>query len=154
MQNQKIKRNYGAERVLGDIIYNPTTKSVFCSLNFGFLGKQNFTLKKNQENGYDLSKSYKDGNGNEQEITLGKLFPVKNKNGEIVEGLTKGSFGLFSQYDKETKKTFTKNNDCIYLVSHKLQEPKVINQSGFKKLGWITGQFAVEVQSYTGEHQY
>ncbi len=142
MQNQN--RNYGKERVLGDIIYNPNTKSVFTSLNLGFLGKQNFTLKKNQEGGYGLLKSYKDKQGNNQEITLGKFFPIKNQKGEIVEGLTKGTFGLFSQFDKQENKTMTKNNDCLILVTHKLQEPKELNNSGFKKVGWITGQFAIE----------
>jgi hypothetical protein len=35
----KIKRSYGKERTIGDIIYNPQTRSVFCSISLGFFGK-------------------------------------------------------------------------------------------------------------------
>lgn len=148
-----IQRNYGKERALGDILYNPNTKSVFTSLDFGFLGKHNFTLSKNADGSFDLLKSYKDKSGNDQILKFGKLFPVKNKEGIPIEGIRKGSFGLFKSYDKETQKNYTQNNDCVILTSHKLKESKNLGESGFLKVGYITGVFAIEQTQTTSNKE-
>ena len=144
---QKVVRNYGIERNLGDIFYSSKTKSVFTTLDFGSLiGQVTLTLVKNKENGYDLLKGYKDKEGQIKTFEVGKLFAVKNKNDQIVEGLAKGSFGLFRSYDKDRQHDITQTNDCVILTSHKLKEPKQI-KDGFIKVGYITGSFAVEIKS-------
>ncbi len=105
MTTTTTKRTYGTERTFGDIIYNPSTKSGFCSINLGFFGKTTVTLIKRSEDGcYDLMKSYKDRNGQEQIICVGKTFPVKKKDGSLVDGLTQGTLGLLKRYDAELKK--------------------------------------------------
>lgn len=115
MSNVTVKRNYGLERTFGDIIYNPANKSVFATLDFGFMGQITINLVKLEEGGYNINKSYKDKDGSLKSFTLGKLFPVKDKNGNVVEGLAKGTFGLYREYDKVAKKEYTQNNDCIIL---------------------------------------
>ncbi|MGE4517775.1 MAG: hypothetical protein AB7D96_13040 [Arcobacteraceae bacterium] len=144
MATQTIKRTYGKERTLGDIIYNPTTKSVFCSINLGFFGKKNITLIKRADDGaYDLAVVYTK-NGEEHIATIGKTFPSKRKDGSVVEGLTQGTLGLLKRYDAEKKKEFTDSSDALFITTHKLKEPKALGDSGLMKVGYISGKFGIE----------
>jgi len=142
--NNKIKRTYGKERALGDIIYNPATKSVFCSMNLGFFGKKNITLIKRSDDGaYDLAVTYTK-NGEEQIAIVGKTFPSKRRDGAIVQGLTQGTLGLLKRYDSEKKKEVTDNSDALFITTHKLKESKPLGESGLLKVGFITGKFGIE----------
>lgn len=141
----QIKRSYGKERTFGDIIYNPKTKSVFCSINLGFFGKTAITLVKRQDDGaYDLMKAYNDRNGQEQVVCIGKTFPVKDKKGEVVDGLTQGTLGLLKRYDNEKKKELTDSSDALFITTHKLKENKPLGDSGLVKVGYISGRFGIE----------
>ncbi len=140
-----IKRTYGKERAIGDIFYTPSTKSVWCSIGLGFLGKINLTLIQDKANGgYEIIKPYKDKQGNEQVVKLGKTFVVKDKDGNVVTGLSKGTLGLLKEYDSVAKKELTKSEDCLIITTHKLKENKIINED-LIKVGWLTGQFGIEV---------
>ncbi|OCR99054.1 hypothetical protein A9K75_08565 [Campylobacter fetus subsp. testudinum] len=147
-----IKRNYGLERTFGDIIYNPTNKSIFVTLDFGFMGQITINLVKLGEGGYDVTKSYKDRDGALKSFTLGKLFPVKDRGGNTVEGLAKGSFGLYREYDKVAGKEYTQNNDCVILCSHKLQKPITFEKSGMVKVGYVTGNFAIQIKEAVNQN--
>lgn len=140
----KIKRSYGKERTLGDIIYNPQTKSVFCSINLGFFGKKNITLIKRADDGaYDLVVAYAK-NGEEHIATIGKTFPVKDRNGAVVDGLTQGTLGLLKRYDSEKRKEIIDSSDALFITTHKLKEKKVLGDSGLLKVGYISGRFGIE----------
>lgn len=150
-----IKRSYGKERTLGDIIYNPQTKSVFCTINLGFFGKKTITLiKRADDNAYDLAVTYT-RNGEEQIAIIGKTFPVK-KNGSVIEGLTQGTLGLLKRYDSEKSKEITDSSDALFITTHKLKEPKTFGDKGFKKVGYITGKFGIEddIASNNGSSSY
>jgi len=141
---KKFDRLYGMERGLGDIIYNPATKVVLGTINGGFFGRVTLTIKKDSDGGYLLLKPYKDRDGQEQVVTVGKTFPIKDRSGSIVEGLSKGTLGLLKQYSQELKKEVTLSNDCLVITTHKLKEVKPLGESGWQKIGYITGQFAIE----------
>lgn len=97
-----IKRTYGKERTLGDIIYNPNTKSVFCNINIGFFGSKTITLIKRAEDGcYDLMVSKYNS---EETVKIGQTFPVKDKSGNIIEGITKSTLGLLKDMTPRNKK--------------------------------------------------
>ena len=139
------RRTYGKERTFGDIIYNPQTKSVFMNIDLGFFGRTTLTLVKREDGAFDLVKPYVDKNGNEQVVTIGKTFPAKKKDGTIVEGVTKGTLGLFKRYDKETKKNLTDNSDALFITTFKLKETQKLGDTGLVKVGYISGQFGIEV---------
>ena len=102
MNATKITRTYGSERALGDIILNKENNSVFSTLDFGFFGSVTIGLTKDKENGgYTITKSYKTKEGQLVSFNLGKTFPVKDKNGNTVEGITQGLFGLLRCGDTE-----------------------------------------------------
>jgi len=143
MTQQKIKRSYGKERIFADIIYNPATKSVFCSLNLGFFGKKNITLIKRADGAYDLAVTYTK-NGEEQIAIIGKTFPVKKQSGAIVEGLTQGTLGLLKRYDSKLQKEITDSSDALFITTHKLRENKPLGESGLLKVGYISGRFGIE----------
>ena len=149
------KRTYGKERTFGDIIYNPSTKSVFCSINLGFFGKTTVTLVKRADDGaFDLMKSYKDRNEQEQVVCVGKTFPAKKQDGTIIEGMTKGTLGLLKKYDKEKQKEFTDNSDALFIITHKLKENKPLGDTGMLKIGYISGYFGIEItESNSSETQ-
>lgn len=140
----KVERNYGLERSIGEVIYNPTTKAVIASINGGIFGKLSLTLKKDTEGGYDLLKPYKDKSGNEQVVKLGKLFAAKDKSGNVVEGISKGTLPLLRQWDKELKKEVNSSKDCLLITTHKLKQNEAMGDSGWLKIGYITGQYAIE----------
>ena len=92
-------RNYSKERTFGDIVYNIKTETVFFNIDMGFMGKKSINLVQNQEGTYDMFATYfKDGKP--QMYKMGKTFQVKNKEGQIIEGITKGTIGLRTSYDK------------------------------------------------------
>ncbi len=139
----RTQRTFGKNRNLGDIIYNPSTKSVFCKINLGFFGNKTITLVKREDNCYDLMVSKYNS---EETIKVGQTFPVKNK-GETVEGLTQTTLGLFSEYDSIKQKNITSSNDGLFITTHKLKEPKKIGDKGFQKVGYITGKFGIEIEA-------
>jgi len=148
MANVKVNRKYGKERAMGDIFYNQNDKSVFIILNAGFLGQTTLTLQKQQDGTFDVLKPYMDKLGQTQVARLGKLFPAKDKAGQTVEGITKGTFGLFREYDKETKKSLTSSRDCLILTTHRLQANVPVGDNGLLKIGYVTGQYAIETDEY------
>ena len=144
-----IKRVYGKEKTIGDILYNKESKSVFFNIELGVFGRKTVYLTKNNEGTYDLHTTYvKDGESHV--VRLGKTFVVENKEGQKIDGMSKGSLGLTTAYDKELGKNITTRNDAIYFTVHKLKEDKVINDK-LVKVGWVTGQIGVEVESEEGE---
>jgi hypothetical protein len=145
----KTVRTYGNERTFGDILYSPKTQSVFCNIELGFFGRTTVTLQKRDDDTYDLLKSYIDKQGQEQVIKLGQTFPVTKADGTPVEGMTKATLGLFKRYDKVIGKEVTDNSDALFITTHKLKEPKPLGNSGLMKVGFITGQFGIEVSSET-----
>lgn len=138
------KRTYGIERYLGDIMYDPKTKVVFARIGLGKLFQTTITLTKNGDGGYDITKPIKNREGQEVVLKLGKTFPAKRKDGSILEGMTKGSFGLVTTYDKELGKEISTNEDAIFFTTHKLKETKQVGS--IMKIGFITGQFGIEIQ--------
>lgn len=144
MAIKNIKRLYGKERSFGDIIYNPHTKSVFCNIDLGFFGRTTLTLIKREDGAFDLMKPYMDKNGQEQVIMIGKTFPVKRKDGTIVESLTNGTLGLFKKYDKESKKNLIDNSDALFITTFKLKENQKLGDTGLLKVGYISGRFGIE----------
>lgn len=149
----RVKRVYGKERSLGDILYNPTTKSVFCNIELGFFGRTTLSLSKREDNGFDLLKNYKDKNGQEQIIILGKTFVAKKKDGSEIEGVTKGTLGLTKRYDKESNKNITDNSDALFLSTHKLKEPQKLGDSGLIKIGYLSGVFGIEIEEKSSSEQ-
>jgi hypothetical protein len=151
----KINRTYGKERTLGDIIYNPQTKSVFCSIDLGFFGKKNITLIKRADDGaYDLAITYSK-NGEEQIAIIGRTFPTKKRDGSLADGLTQGTLGLLKRYDAGLNKEITDSSDALFITTHRLKEQKAFGDKGFIKVGFITGKFAIEIveEAPKGESQ-
>lgn len=144
-QQPKINRNYGKERGFGDIIYNPKTKSVFANIDLGFFGRTTVTLLKRDDGGFDLMKSYVDRDGNDQIVCIGKTFPATRRDGSQVNDMTKGTLGLLRRYDEVLRKEITDNSDALYITTHKLKEPKPLGDSGLSKVGFISGQFGIEI---------
>ncbi|RDU51961.1 hypothetical protein CQA49_08975 [Helicobacter sp. MIT 00-7814] len=141
--NNGVKRVYGVERNFGDILWNKENNSVFVNIDAGFF-RATVSLAKNNQGGYDLLKSYTNKDGQNATFIGGKTFPVKNKEGVEVEGLTRGLLGLFKEYDAEQKKEFTRNNDALEIVTHKLKEHKKLGDSNIWKVGYLTGRIAIE----------
>lgn len=142
-----VKRVYGNERALGDIIYNPTTKSVFMNIELGFFGRTTLTLVKREDAGFDLMKPYVDKNGTDQVVMIGKTFPAKRKDGTIIDGLTKGTLALLKKYNKEQNKMLNDNSDALFITTHKLKENQKLGESGLIKIGFVTGVFGLEIAS-------
>ncbi|PAF46240.1 hypothetical protein BKH46_08345 [Helicobacter sp. 12S02634-8] len=150
----KIKRTFGNKRNIGEILYNAGTKEVFMNIQLGIFGKHTFSLRKvfdptneNLDGGYEIIKTLWDKtNSSSRDIVLGRLFRVKNKEGNIVEGITSGTIGLLSTYDQDIEKTVTKSNDCLKIITHKLKDKIKLGDSQFYKIGYLTGQFAIETQ--------
>ena len=140
-----VKRTFGKERNLGDIVYNPQTKSVFCNIQLGFFTKT-INLVKRQDNCYDIVVSKFNS---EETIKIGQTFPVTKKDGSTVEGLTQTKIGLFKRYDSQKGKEVTDTSDALFLTTHKLKEPKEIGTKGFQKVGFITGKFGIELVEET-----
>lgn len=138
------ERTYGQERTFGDIIYNPTTKSVFMNIDLGFFGRTTLTLVKREDGAFDLMKPYVDKQGQEQVAMIGKTFPSKRKDGTVVDGVTKGTLGLFKRYDKESKKSLTDNSDALFISTFKLKEPQKLGDTGLIKVGYVSGKFGIE----------
>ncbi|MBT5490881.1 hypothetical protein HOK00_00830 [bacterium] len=139
-----MNRNYGKDRTLGDIIYNPETNAVFCNLDLGVLSL-NLTLNKREDGCYDLLKPYTSKNGDTGVMKLGRTFQVTRQDKTVVEGLSRTSLALFSKYNKDSGKNEWQTDDQLQIVTHKLKETVNLGDSGFVKVGWITGKFGIEV---------
>ena len=140
-----IKRTYSKEQTIGDIIYNKKSKTVFFSLNLGFMGRKNINLVQNAEGTYDMFGTYFKDNKPEM-YKMGKTFQVTDRNGNVVEGLTQGTLGLSTTWNKELQKEVTSTENALFFVTHKLRETKVINDD-LVKVGWVTGKIGVEIET-------
>lgn len=153
----QIKRIYGVERTIGDIIHNRENNSVFVNIEGGFFGRATVSLTKDtQHGGYNLLRTYKTKDGAEGTFTAGKTFPVKDKNGNVVEGLTQGRLGLLREFNKEANKELVVDNDMLQITTHKLKSEnhKRLGESNLYKVGYITGRFVIEApqeQSAAGD---
>lgn len=139
-----ISRNFGKERSLGDIFYNRGNKSLFANIEGGFFGRVTVTLQKNNEGGFDLLKNYTTKNGEPASFVAGKTFAVKDKDGNVIDGLTQGLLGLIKEYSVEQNKELVSNRDALKITTHKLKEPKSLGESNVLKVGYITGVFMIE----------
>ena len=145
----KIQRVYSKETTIGDIMYNTKTKTVFFNIQMGFMGRKSINLVQNQEGTYDMFGTYfKDGKP--EMYRMGKTFQVTDRNGGVVEGLTQGTLGLRTSWNKEIKKEVSSTEDAIFFVTHKLKESKKVNDD-LVKVGWVTGQFGFEIATKTQE---
>lgn len=137
-----VKRTYGKEKNFGNIIKTSEGATIM-KLSFGALGQLDLTMRK-AERGIELLKSYTDKEGNEQSVCLGILFPAKDNNNNVIQGISKATLGLRREYNKELRKNVTHNDDAIFLTTHKLRTPKKMD-NGNVELGYITGVFGIEV---------
>ena len=143
----KVKRSYTEETTIGDILYNTKTKTVFFNIQMGFMGRKSINLVQNQEGTYDMFGTYmKDGELHMYK--MGKTFQVTDRNGGVVEGLTQGTLGLRTSWNKEIKKEVSSTEDAIFFMTHKLKENKKINDD-LVKVGWVTGKYGFEIISQT-----
>lgn len=150
MGNQS-KRVYGLDRgSFGDILYNNEDKEFFCKVELGHFSLTFYLIPRDDGN-YDLEKKYKDGK-EWKSFKIGRTFEVKDKDGKKVNGLTRGAIGLFSEYDKSSKKMLVDSADCFVFVTHKLKEQKKLNDK-LTKVGYITGKIAIEKDSDNNNKQ-
>ena len=141
-----IQRNYSKKTTIGDILFNKTTGSVYFYIKMGFMGQVKVDLVKNEGGTYDILKPYVDNQGVQKSVKLGKTFPVLTKEKTVVEGLTKGTLGLSTTFNKELKREVTTTENALYFTTHKLKEPKVINDT-LIKVGFVTGLFGTEADT-------
>jgi len=139
-----IKRVYGKERTLADIVYNPKTKTVFAKLNMGFFGSKTVNFSLREDGCYDILVSKYNS---EETVKIGQTFPVYNQDKQAIEGLTKATLGLLKRYDAVKQKEITDSSDALFITTHKLKEPKEFGTQGFKKVGYVTGVFGIEIES-------
>ena len=138
-----VKRNYGLERNLGDIIYNKKDRTVFCKMSIGFFSAT-VGLVQRKDGCYDITKNI--GTKKEPNIVkIAQTFVVKNKKDVVVEGLTQTMLPLISGWNKNTKKIENSNADGLSITTHKLKESVSLKDGEFIKVGYITGNFAIEV---------
>jgi hypothetical protein len=142
----KVKRVYGKEFTVGDIIFNKKENTVYFIVNAGFFGIHKVILVKNNEGTYNMIKPYITKDGSAGIVNIGKTFPVTNKNGTVVEGITQGSLGLSTSWDKEKGKELTDNRNVLYFTTHRLKESKNINES-IIQVGYVKGKFGIEADS-------
>ncbi len=144
-----VKRNYGLERNLGDIIFNKNNRTVFCKMTIGFFNTT-IGLVQRKDGCYDLTKNI-GNNLNPNIVKIGQTFCVKNKKNEVVEGLTQTALPLVSGWDKETEKILNSNSDALFITTHKLKEPVTLKNGEFIKVGYITGTFGIEDNGIQGD---
>lgn len=149
-----IKRIYGKERYMGNVLYDEENKKVFINIELGFFGRQNFELVKNEDETFSIIKTiFNKTENSSKEVSFGKLFPVKNKEDQIVQGIHKGSLGLLKEYDKEAQKNMIVNNDVLFISTHKLKERIKLGDSNFWKIGYIKGKFGIEENKENSNHE-
>lgn len=140
-----IKRVYGKERNVGNILFDTESKKLLMQINLGFFGRQSFNLVKNEDESFKITKTILNKTENSsKEIAYGRLFPAKNKEGQVVQGICKGSLGLISEYDREAQKNLIVNDDVLLITTHKLKEEIKFSDSSLIKVGYITGIFGIE----------
>ncbi len=143
-----IKRTYSKEFTIGDILFNNKTNSVYFFLKGGFFGTTKINLVKNDGGTYDLFKPYVDAQGKPNTVKIGKTFEVTKRDQTVVEGLTRGTLGLSTTWNAEIKKEVVSSENALFFTTHKLKEPKAINED-LVKVGWVTGVYGVEVPEET-----
>ncbi|PAF52926.1 hypothetical protein BKH42_08760 [Helicobacter sp. 13S00482-2] len=146
-----VKRVYGKERNIGSVLYDAESKKVFMSIELGIFGKQTLDLKQNEDGSFQIIKTIfnKTENSN-KELNFGRLFPAKNKNGQIVEGICTGLLGLLTEYDKEIQKNLITTSDALRISTHKNKEKRRLGESKLYQVGFIKGQFAIEKREENG----
>jgi hypothetical protein len=126
---QSISRHYGSSHSLGDILFNSSTNEIFSTFDLGFFGRVTIFFSKRSTGGFDIFKKH-----NNKIINLGRSFPIKNKLGFFVPGLTKGSLSLSPSFD---------NKNSLFFTTHMLKHKKNISNGVFK-IGFIDGCFGIE----------
>jgi hypothetical protein len=142
---KKVKRVYGKETTIGDIILNKETNSIFFSIEMGFMGRKTINLVKNESGQYDMFGSYMTKETNEPIMfSIGKTFQVQDKEKNIVDGLTQGKISLSTTYSKELEKNIFSDENALFITTHQLKEEKKINDS-LVKIGWVVGQLGIAI---------
>jgi|SaaInl4_150m_RNA_FD_contig_21_2301951_length_510_multi_4_in_0_out_0_1 hypothetical protein len=135
-----VARNYGNERNIGEVLSKDG--SLFTTIKAGFFEK-NIGLTQRDDEGYDITvKNFKTN----ENIVVGRTFPKKDKEGNVIEFVEQTTLGLFKTYDKELNKEIIDKNDALFLEIVFLKEPKVINDT-LSKVAFVKGTFGVEVAS-------
>lgn len=149
-----VKRVYGKERYIGNVVFDEENKKVFINIELGFFGRQDFELVKNEDETFNIIKTiFNKTENSSKDVTFGKLFPVKNKEGQIVQGISKGSLGLLKEFNKEAQKNMIVNNDVLLISTHKLKEKVKLGDSNFWKIGYIKGRFGLEENNENSNHE-
>jgi len=144
-------KKYSSKINLGQIKQFASNESIIWELNAGFFGKKTYTLKPKEDGTYDIfiGVFHKDED-KFKDIKIGQTFPVKNREGEIVEGLTQTTLALTSSYDAELKKEVYDDTNALYITTHLLKEPKVISDK-VSQIGWVDGSFGITQAEETSE---
>lgn len=149
-----VKRVYGKERYIGNVVFDEENKKVFIRIELGFFGRQDFELVKNEDETFNIIKTiFNKTENSSKDITFGKLFPAKNKEGQIVQGISKGSLGLLKEFNKEAQKNMIVNNDVLLISTHKLKEKVKLGDSNFWKIGYIKGIFGLEENNENSNYE-
>ncbi len=144
VETTKIKRAYGKRKTIGDIIHNSETGITFCRIQSGFFGYHTINLVKQEDGSFMIEKQYFQ-DGEYKTVKVGKTFPVKDKEGHDVEGLTQAALGLGTSWDKDLSKNITDTTDALFVTTHLLKKEEKINDN-LTKVGWVDGQFGIEVE--------
>ncbi|MBT5490840.1 hypothetical protein HOK00_00625 [bacterium] len=133
----KITRTYSNEQTLGDILYNPETKSVWMSIELGLVGKLNIGLELQEDKTYTLTKKFGSKISN-----IGRTFQVTDKENNVIEGITQGNIALGNRYDSTLKKNVLVNDNAIFFKTFKLKKAQVISDK-LVKVGFVKGCFGI-----------
>ena len=144
MKKNRIERFYGDNKRIGDIMLDTTTNTIWTQIDLGVFEPLSLIfIKINGSDTFKMYKKYKDNNGMEQNKQIGKTFEVRNKQGDIVKGLSKGTISMSKQYNKEDRKTYNVNNNGIFFTTFMLDTPEE-KKEGLLKVGYIKGQIGIE----------
>jgi len=136
-------KHYSSKINLGQIKQFTSNESIIWELNAGFFGKKTYTLKPKDDGTYDISIGVFSKDINKfKDIKIAQTFHVKNKEGQIVEGLTQTTLALTSSYDAELKKEVYDDSNAIYITTHLLKNPKVISDK-VSQIGWVDGSIGI-----------
>lgn len=136
-----ITKNYSDEINKGTMFRNSKTGQVWISLEMGSLGSFNYGLMKNDKGAHNLVVSrVKDDK--KVLVKVGESFKATRKDGTVVEGIEKISFGLDNTYNSELKKNVISNQNCLYVTTHLLKEEVTLSNNVIK-IGYLKGTYGV-----------
>lgn len=150
--SEKVIRAYGKDFPIGDILFDKKENVVYFRINAGFFGLQKVILVQNNEGTYNMMKTYMGKDGQPGVVNIGKTFPVTNKQGETVEGITQGTLAMGVKYDKDLKKEISDNRNALYFTTHRLREQRTITDT-LVQVGYIRGRFGIEIDEQGGSQE-